>query len=598
MTAEVMNDNAFVSKKQLIKKMFAGIVITNVISVVAGIGCNMIDSIVTGQFLGPDAVAAAGLVQPMVLMVNLFGGLVCGGLNVLCTQYMGKAQSDRVNQVYSVTIIAAFTVSALMTLFMFFGAGWLADMLYAGGDNVQIHDMVRDYLKGFSLGLIPMRFTIMLGSIMMLDNDKNRSIMCMGATFVADAVFDLANVLVFHGGMLGMAIASSLSYVVGLLVVMTHYLKKDRVLRFTLKGLRLSDVRDVMLLSIASAIGMGSLSLRTLVFNRFLLSTGGNGAVASLSVANGAFSIANAVGIGMFMSSSVLCSLLYGEEDRHGLEIGTGIAIKRTITLMGGIMILVILFPHPIARLFVNASSPGILDQGASFIRFMGIQYLLMCGSYSLSGVYQGTKRLRLNYLIDIMREAVLPIVCVIALGFVMGIRGMEVGFALAGGLTLVLCFLIPMVCNKVFPKKPEDFLVLPDDFGARPEDLLELSVTSVEEAVAASAKVMKFCHDKGADKRTGMFMSLFFEEMIKNTIKHGFKKGTEGYIDIRMVYSDSSRIIRLRDNGQPFNPVEWLDKNSTRDPASGIGIRMVVGLAKSVQYMASMELNSLIIQL
>ena len=60
---------------QLIKKMLNGILITNVISVVSGIGCVMIDAIVTGQFLGTDAVAAAGLIQPVVMLINLTGGL-------------------------------------------------------------------------------------------------------------------------------------------------------------------------------------------------------------------------------------------------------------------------------------------------------------------------------------------------------------------------------------------------------------------------------------------------------------------------------------------------------------------------------------------
>ena len=43
----------------LLNKMFRGILITNAISIVAGIACVMIDGIVTGQFLGPDAVTAA-----------------------------------------------------------------------------------------------------------------------------------------------------------------------------------------------------------------------------------------------------------------------------------------------------------------------------------------------------------------------------------------------------------------------------------------------------------------------------------------------------------------------------------------------------------
>ena len=59
---------------QLIKEMLNGILITNVISMVSGVGCVMVDAIVTGQFLGTDAVAATGLIQPVIMLINLVGG--------------------------------------------------------------------------------------------------------------------------------------------------------------------------------------------------------------------------------------------------------------------------------------------------------------------------------------------------------------------------------------------------------------------------------------------------------------------------------------------------------------------------------------------
>ena len=47
----------------LLNKMFRGVLITNAISIAAGIVCVMIDGIITGQFLGADAVAASGLLH-------------------------------------------------------------------------------------------------------------------------------------------------------------------------------------------------------------------------------------------------------------------------------------------------------------------------------------------------------------------------------------------------------------------------------------------------------------------------------------------------------------------------------------------------------
>lgn len=68
--------------------------------------------------------------------------------------------------------------------------------------------------------------------------------------------------------------------------------------------------------------------------------------------------------------------------------------------------------------------------------------------------------------------------------------------------------------------------------------------------------------------------------------------------MELRLVYNDTGKVIRFRDNGKPFDPVDWFKKNSNEDRASGMGIRMVMALAKDVTYVPSMQLNNLMIVL
>lgn len=66
----------------------------------------------------------------------------------------------------------------------------------------------------------------------------------------------------------------------------------------------------------------------------------------------------------------------------------------------------------------------------------------------------------------------------------------------------------------------------------------------------------------------------------------------------MRLVYKEDSKTIRLRDDGKPFDPVKWIEYHKEGNPAYGYGIRMVTRLAKSVHYLASMEMNNLTIQI
>ncbi|MCR5232467.1 MAG: ATP-binding protein [Lachnospiraceae bacterium] len=581
----------------ILNKMFRGILITNAISIVAGIACVMIDGIVTGQFLGADAVAASGLLQPVVMLLNLIGG-VLGGVGVMCTRYMGKAQRDRVDQVFSIVMIVATIYAVVSALLVYFLAPWLGSVLGAKTDDPQIAKMISDYLRGFAPGLLFMRFTVLLSGIMMLDNDKKRSMMAMVSTLIADVVFDLLNVTVFNGGMFGMAVATSLSNVVGFAVIMTHYFRKDRLIHFTWKGLKLGDLGDVALRGIPHAINMGCQALRTFVFNAFLLAIADKMAVTGLSIANNAFSVLFALVLGMFISASIISSLIYSEEDKRGLEQSITLAIKITAAVFVVIGILITLFPRPVAMLFVKPDAVAAVDQGASFIRCWGIQFMFMAISFPVSGTYQGTMHLKHSYIIDIMREGVLPIACVIGLGTAFGLRGAEFGFALAGILTFVLTLLIPFVRNKKFPFKPKGFLILSNDFGARPEELYEVTMHDMDEVIKASEEVRSFCIERGAKKRNANMFALFIEEMAGNTVEHGYGNGKKASVDLRFVFHDGTGVIRLRDDGKPFDPVRWLEKNSGEDPTSCLGIRVVTGLAKNVNYMASMEMNNIIIEL
>lgn len=581
---------------QLVKNTFYGILTVNVISMVSGILCVMIDAIVTGQFLGTDAVTATGLLNPIVMLSNLLGALFGPGVGIVCTRYMGMAQPKRVNQAFSIVMITVLVSVGALSVALFALAPVIANALGGGTGNAQITGMMSDYLHGFAFALVPMCLTMGLSGLMMLDNDRKRGIAAMVVTLGGDVALDLANVLIFHGGMLGMALATALSNLLGLLVVLTHFLRKDRILRFTRQELQPGDLKDVMLCGIPNVISMGSQALRVFCFNTLLLAIAGNGVVAALSVANSSFSIITGVSLGLFTTTSTLCSLLYGEEDRNGLITALSISLRTSILSFAVLAAVFLAFAHPIAGIFLDASAADAMAQAARFIRFMGLQYLLTSVSFCLSGAYQGTQRLSLNYLIDAMREGVFPLLCCITLGLLFGLHGFELGFIAAGALTLLLCILIPWKGNGRFTLAPRDLLLLPKEFGARPEELFEATMQTMDQVMAVSEQVMRFCKDKGADRRTAMLTALFVEEMAGNTVQHGFLDQHPCSIELRFLYGTEMRSIRLRDNGRPFDPLDWIERNHPEDPCSGAGIRIIVGLAKEVQYIPTMGLNNLMV--
>ena len=586
------------SGSSLLKKTFQGLLFVGTLSSLSGVVCMVIDSMITGRFLGTTAFTASGLFTPVNLLCNLVLSLLGLGVGVICTRYMGMAKPERVNQVFSVVIIALLAAGSLITIGLFAGAPVIAGVLGGRTGNPGIVAAIRDYLRGYAFGLIPMFLNITLMNLMMMDNDRNRSLFAMGTTLIVDISLDLLNVLVFHKGMLGMALASSLSFIAGTIVMLGHFTKKDRILHFTMAGLKLGDLLEVIALGITSAINSGSQALKVLVYNSLLLTIAGAGAVAAFTVCTNTATIMIAAIVGIMSSTANLCSLLYGEKDRRGLIEGLGLSLRTTVIFFTVLAGLIILFAKPLAGFFLPSDAEYELHLAVIFIRLMAVQLWFMSPSFSLGGAYQGICRLKLNYLFAALREGVFPILTVWILGRVYGMTGFAAGVVLAGVLVLACTVLIPALINRRFSLEVEDILLLPKDFGAGSEDTYEISMYTLNDVMIASREIMDFAKRKGGDKRTAFMMSLFVEEMAKNTIQYGFREEAEASVDLRMVYSDQGKVIRLRDNGKPFDPVAWLRKNSDEDPSSGVGIRMVTALAKDVRYIPAMQLNNLTIVL
>ena len=583
---------------QLIKKTFIAIWLVNGSSALFSIACVMFDAIMTGQFLGSDAVAASGLIQPVTLILTLVGALFGPGLCIVCTRYIGMANIQKANYVYSMVNTVMACLGGVLSTLLFFLAPTLANLLGAKANNPAIVQMAGDYLRGFSFAVIPMIFSISLSGLMMLDNDRFRAIAAMLLTLICDFLFDFSNVTVFHGGMLGMALATALSNFVGLLVVLSHFLKKERILRFSFSGVDFMELKEIVLCSIPNAINLGSSAIRLIFFNTYLLAVAGDVGVGALSASNSLFSLANAFAVGLFTTTSSLISLLYGEGDGSSIVKTFKLSVKSVLCLFGIFALLTLLGADIAARIFLDTEAIRQIPQAARFIRCMGIQFFFFSVSYAFCGSYMALRRHSLSYMLAILREAVFPIVCALGLGSLMGLIGFEIGLPMSGFLTFAACFIVPAVVNRRFSIAGKDLVLLPDDFNPREGELFEISIHGKEQLSEASEKAREFCLQNNMNKRDAMMTALFIEENVLNILTHGGEKGKEVNVDVRVINRDDKLVIRFRDNGIPFDPLDWYKRNNPEDPSSGLGIKIIVGLAKDVNYVPAMGLNNLMLTL
>jgi len=129
---------------------------------------------------------------------------------------------------------------------------------------------------------------------------------------------------------------------------------------------------------------------------------------------------------------------------------------------------------------------------------------------------------------------------------------------------------------------------------------LLDISIkTKIEEASAISQKVIEFCTENGMEKKRADIAGLAVEEMAANTILYGYKNKANEYIDILVRIQKSGTIIRIRDNGIPFNPLDYNPAGNGDDIEYQIGgINILKKMVTSSEYSRALGFNNLIIKI
>ena len=180
-----------------------------------------------------------------------------------------------------------------------------------------------------------------------------------------------------------------------------------------------------------------------------------------------------------------------------------------------------------------------------------------------------------------------------------MGAMGVWLANPIGILLTILTVSIYAVLYWRHIPGSLDEWMLLKPEFGSRPENVLDLPISSMEEVSAASEKIQAFCEDHGMGKSEAMYAALCLEEMAGNIVLHGFEKDKKKHaVDMRVVFEEDQLVIRLSDNCIPFNPKERLSMSDPSQVEKNLGIRMVYTFAKDLQYQNILGLNALTVKL
>lgn len=592
-----MNFTSMKSNGQIISRLFRKSVISIIAAAIATMVGIVIDGIVIGRFLGPDSMAAYGLVTPVINLATAFSGILATGAQVICAQHLGAGDAKGARRTFSMCMLITVAISVVMVAVMLIFRNDISVLLGAHGNSAHLLSLTSDYIFGIVFSFPCVLFLFEFNSLMRLDGDANRVIVAVVVMTVLDVIGDLVNALVVHGGMLGMGLTTSMSYFAALVIMLLHFTKKDIIFRFSFKGLKLRDLGDIFITGSSSAVGSASSMLRNTVLNLIMVaSVLSSTAVAALGVVNTVFNFTSSTMLGVAMTTAMIAGMILGEKDRTAAESLVKVTVKACILVGAILSIILFVFADFIAGAFGGEDGAQMVKLASHGLRIYAVSIIFYGFNVAFINYTQGMRRMVLSNLICFLVNFPLIILPALLLFGLLDTDAVWVSFTIGELLSLTIIFIMAGVKKHGFPFRAKEFLFLKEPFGVPEENVMDFSIIKAEDVIPASSMVEQFCSEKGATPKQSMMLALFVEELGNNIVKFGFADGKKHSIDVRVILSDDGWTLRMRDDCKKFDPTEWIKLHNSDDRSKNIGIRMICGMAKDVQYLSTLELNNIVI--
>ena len=194
----------------------------SILSCIANQLNDTINGIIVSNAVGADAISAITLVSPISFIVMIVGAFITSGAVLLMGPAFGNQRYIQVNNIYSVSIASIFILNGLLALLAGSLASPIAHMLT---DEERLLPLMIDYMPFAFVSDALMVLSGCLTQFVGISGKPRIVTRCILTVSVTNILFALLFVFVFDSGMKGVAIASALSAVAGIVSIIPYLLK-------------------------------------------------------------------------------------------------------------------------------------------------------------------------------------------------------------------------------------------------------------------------------------------------------------------------------------------------------------------------------------
>ena len=347
---------------------------------------NTVDSVVVGNYVGDNALAAVGSAGPILnLLLVLFVGISVGA-GIIVSQYFGAKEREKL----SITIGNCITLTAIATIFVMVVASLVARPLLELLDTPEsIIDWCQSYLLILFIGSAGLAFYNILSGILRGLGDSMAALAYLLVSTVVNIVLDVLFVAKLNMGVSGVALATVIAQLISAVLCFLRLRRMVELFDMKPSYLKLQKYHalKVIQLGLPSGITQAIFSMAMIVVQSLTNSFGEMFIAANVIIMRvDGFAMMPNFSFGTAMTTYAGQNVGARRYDRvgKGAKQGTLIAMGVSAVLTS----LILIFGKALMGIFTK--TPELVDLSRDMMGILAVGYIAMAVTQSLSGVMRG----------------------------------------------------------------------------------------------------------------------------------------------------------------------------------------------------------------
>ena len=348
---------------------------------------NTADSIIVGNFVGANALAAVGSSgSPIYLLIGFSQGLAVGA-GVVVSQFLGAKDHREAQEAVHTSLAIAVIMGLLLTVG---GIACGRALLVAMNTPAEVLGDAVTYIRIYFGGVLFSVVYNMTAGILNAAGNSRRSLIYLAWASVTNIVLDLVFIVIFRMGVAGAAIATDISQLVSCVLSLRFLIKSTDDCRVIPRAIRLHKKMAARIIRVGLPTGIQNMVIS---FSNVLVQASVNsyGAAAMAGFAAymkiDGFNILPVSSISMAATTFVGQNYGAGRLDRVKKGTWVTLAVGVVYTLITGALLL--LGQNAILHLFTNDET--VVFFGEAAMHWFCPFYFLLSILHGLAGAVRGT---------------------------------------------------------------------------------------------------------------------------------------------------------------------------------------------------------------